>query len=222
MTVWRGPPSGWVGRLRGRIHDRLDAPVVTDDVDGRLPQDLLAAAAGEGVAGTGVGQRDRQRLVVDRGDLRVLAEQDPGEAPLELDRLQDVRPQASHVDQGEPTLRRGGRGRLWHRRGLGNRLGSTGRARLGWLDRLGLGHRLGRGLRLAGGGSRRRRAVRCAAAGGCRRPRRCQGCPRSTSASRCGPTWRRARRCRGRRPAAAPWRRSARAAGAARSPPSAR
>ena len=69
-----------------------------DHVDRGLAQDLLAATAAEGVAGPGVDERDRQRLVVDGGDLAVLAEQDPGVAALELHGLEQVGPQPAHVE----------------------------------------------------------------------------------------------------------------------------
>src|SRR6185436_17550806 len=88
-----------------RVDDRHHAPVVADHVDGRLAQDLLAAPAGEGVAGARVDQGDGQRPVVDVDDLAVLAEQDPGEASLELDRLEQVGPQPAYVDQRQPARR---------------------------------------------------------------------------------------------------------------------
>src|SRR4051794_7965838 len=91
--------------LGGRGDDRLDAPVVPDHVDRGLTQDLLAAPAAEGVARPGVDEGDRQRLVVDGGDLGVLAEQDPRVAALELHRLEQVGPQPAHVDQAEPGRR---------------------------------------------------------------------------------------------------------------------
>ena len=47
-------------RLRRRVDDRLDLPVGADHVDRRLPQDLVAAAADEGVARPGVAEADGQ------------------------------------------------------------------------------------------------------------------------------------------------------------------
>ena len=44
----------------------VDPPVDADHVDGGLAQDLVAAAADEGVAGAGVGEAEGQRVAVDR------------------------------------------------------------------------------------------------------------------------------------------------------------
>src|SRR5207342_609321 len=90
-------------RLGGRpgVDDRLDPPVVADDVDRRLAHDLRAATAVEGVARTGVGEAERERRVVDGHDLRLLGEVDPGQPAALLGRLDDVGPEAAYVDQGQ-------------------------------------------------------------------------------------------------------------------------
>ena len=160
-------PRAAVARLGlgAGVDDRLDPPVVADDVDRGLAHDLGAAAVVEGVAGAGVGEAERERRVVDGHDLGLLGEVDPGHPAALLGGLDDVGPEAAYVDQGQRGAGRGG-GRGGRRRagsGSGRGLGSArARRRLGGgLRRVGVGagsrparsargsawpHRLGRGL----------------------------------------------------------------------------
>ena len=88
-------------------------------------------------------------------DLGVLAEQDPGVAALELDRVEQVRPQPAYLDQAEPA--RTGSGLAATRLrvgGLGRRPAAAG-AGSGWRVRLRLGRRARRGSAACGGGRRR-------------------------------------------------------------------
>ncbi len=165
--AWCG---GRVGTgLRGRVDDRLDPPVVADHVDGGLAKDLLAAAADEGVASARVHQRDGQHRVVDGRHLGVLAEQDPGVATLELDRLQQVRPQPAYLDQAKRMAGSRSTGRLGLRAGRGLGLGPRRRrGRCGGCRR-DRRRRRGGGGRLRGG--RRRGRPRGRGPGGVRRQR---------------------------------------------------
>ena len=86
--------------LGGRVDDRLDPPVVADHVDRGLAHDLLAAAAVKESRAPALTEARRQRLVVDRDHLGVLAEQDPGQPALSLTALEHVGPQPAYVDQG--------------------------------------------------------------------------------------------------------------------------
>ena len=141
VADWSGPGAGCcsctAGRTTrgseagsapgcGRVDDRLDPPGLADHVDRGLTKDLLAPAAHERVAGAGVDQRDGERLVVDRGDLGVLAEQDPGVAALELDRVEQVGPEPADLDETEAARRRG----LGRRGLLGGRGQSAAQARV--------------------------------------------------------------------------------------------
>ncbi len=70
-------------------------------------EDVLAAAVGEAVARTGVGEADLQGRAVEAGHLGVLTQQDPGEAPAALDRVQNLRP---HLPYLRGPLHHAGRG----------------------------------------------------------------------------------------------------------------
>jgi hypothetical protein len=110
-----GPARRATARIRGRINNRFDPAVDTDGVDHRLPKNLIAAGPRKALSRTGVHQTERQRLIVDRNHLSVLAQHDPREPTLRLHGIQHLRPQPPNIHQpNSPTLHR-----LPTHRGLG-------------------------------------------------------------------------------------------------------
>ena len=231
----RGRDRGWVGRRLGAgVDDRLDPPVGTDDVDHRLPEDPSLPPLTNDSRAPALLKPDRQRRAVDPDHLGVLAEQDPGEPALALDRLDDVGPEPAYVDQGESAAPAGARGRVRRGSGAGPaRARGSGAVRLGRRTGSGAGCRRGRpagrrrdGSTGVGAGGPRPGGGRLGGGAGDRAGagRRRAGGPAAAIAIRCSTRSSRAstRRWRRRRRAAAPARRSARAAAAARWPRAAR
>ena len=108
-AAWSG--AGWLvcaacaGVGRG-VDDGFDPAVQADGVDHRLPEDLVTAGTGEALPRPRVHQSQRQCLIVDGDDLRVLAQHDPREPPLALHRLEHLRPQPPNIRQPHRTTRR--------------------------------------------------------------------------------------------------------------------
>ena len=108
-AAWSG--AGWLvctacaGVGRG-VDDGFDPAVQADGVDHRLPEDLVAAGTGEALPRPRVHQSQRQCLIVDGDDLRVLAQHDPREPPLALHRLEHLRPQPPNIRQPHRSTRR--------------------------------------------------------------------------------------------------------------------
>ena len=92
--------------LRAGVDQGLDLPVRTDDVDRRLPQDLVAPPAQEGVARAGVAEPEGQHVAVHRDDLGVLGQVHPRHPSPHLGRLDDVGPQPAYVDQAQRARQR--------------------------------------------------------------------------------------------------------------------
>ncbi len=108
-AAWSG--AGWLvcaacaGVGRG-VDDGFDPAVQADGVDHRLPEDLVTAGTGEALPCPRVHQSQRQCLIVDGDDLRVLAQHDPREPPFALHRLEHLRPQPPNIRQPHRTTRR--------------------------------------------------------------------------------------------------------------------
>jgi hypothetical protein len=83
----------------GRVDDRLDPPVDAKHLLERFPEHLVASTPDEGVARAGVDQPDRQGVIVERGDLGVLAQHHPREASKVLHRFEDIRPHPADVGE---------------------------------------------------------------------------------------------------------------------------
>ena len=96
--------------LRGSSHALFSHPPQSrlrshtqNDNEG-LSQHGLVAAPGEAVLCAGVGYGQQQSAITKVGDLCILAEQNPGEAPLGPDFFKDLRPELAHVGDGEADL----------------------------------------------------------------------------------------------------------------------
>ena len=163
-----GPRAEAAGPRRptGRRSPR-SATATPERVADRLPQHVVAAAADEAVAGAGVGEAELQGAAVEAGDLRVLAEQDPGEAAAVLHRLQDLAA-TSAAPAPAPLRRRGSGGRRLRRAperpGPPGRRAGAGRGRgAAWLA--GGAVRPGTAAGRPGAGGRRGAAPRAGPAG---------------------------------------------------------
>ena len=125
LGAWeaRGAAAGaWVG---GWVYDCLDATVDADGVDHCLAKNLVAAGPRKAFPSTGIHQTKRQRLVVDRDDLSVLTQHDPGKPPLRLHSLQNLRPQPPNISQPNSS------GSTSTRTSLAGRTSLRGRTRRG-------------------------------------------------------------------------------------------
>lgn len=107
-AAWLGAGAGGGAASRARVgrwvYDCFDSTVDPDRVDHRLTQDLVTSRTRKALPRPSVHQPERQGLVVDRNDLRVLTQHDPGEPPLGLDRIKHLRPQPPNIRQPDnPT-----------------------------------------------------------------------------------------------------------------------